>query len=1537
MPAPAPAAPIHPPLPGLNLTGFNRACGVAVDSVGDVYVASAGDSKIRIYDPEHDELASIDNASEPCGLAVDSKGDLYVSESKTGNVVKYAAPSYGAPTTVDASGQAQGIAVDAVDDFLYVARGDRIAVYEPSGASAATIGLGQLTDATGVAAYTNPRGDRYVFAAENSTDVVKVFAGTSLASLSLRQTIDGSDDDAVTIDKTPQDGFGFGDVGAYLALDPSNGHLFLYDDEHKVLDEFEASGVYFTQIASAGFEDAEPTAVAAFPQRNEAQRVREEATGGTFKLEFKGEETNALPFNATATQVEAALEALVAVEPADVSVAGGYANAFASGTYDVAFAGALRARDVPQLACDPSALTGSTHTCTVATEVQGSGPGRVYVSAGAGVGAEVLTFGALPAPSRTPRPELSLALANACGVAVDSFGNRYVAADAFIRVYPPTDNEPLTTIADPGRPCDLAVDGSGHVYALNRNTASSGDEEVVYYTPAAFPPQDGTPYTLHEPPVATPATFGNTSPLFSIGIDSTTGRIFVNQQSRTIEFDSAGKGSGVLNADFASSLGLSRNDLDVFGKNGNVYIASETEVAVVDPAGTAVLARVSGAGSPKGPFGPLTQVSIAVDQRNGHLLIYKQQRGVVEEYEMSGAFVAEFGSFEKVLSLFSGIAVDNSGGPSDGNVYLAFDDTRPGSFDLTTFGPLSYGVAPIVLTGTASAVGAGGATLNGSVDPRGFALSDCHFDYTTEADFQANGFSGPAAQAAPCVPNAATIGTASGTVPVHAEISGLDPEGRYRFRLVAQNEFGTGEGEAGLFGPPGLTTRSAQPVSYTEATLRATIDPSGLPTSYHFRYGCGKGAGEYDQSTATAQIKASAGPTEVAVPIFGLPEGTACHFQVVVENEAQPLEGPDQSFETLEKEAARSCPNIEFRTGRSASLPDCRAYELVTPADTRGATPYAAGLTDQPQLAFNDWLVAPRGETAGEALSFFVDGTLPGFDGNGQFDAYRARRGEGAHPEGGWSSELFSPNYEEAARAGEESSPPAQQGIAADQLYSFWTIFADEAMKGPLESGRYVRTPTGFEPIGMGSLDTDLNAVGYFLSAGGAHVVFGSKAHLEDAAAPPGTEAIYDRTIGGPTSVVSLGPGGSSFAGSATYLGATEDGTAIAFTVGGTLYLHRGGETVEVAAVPNTFAGVSEDGGRVFYTDSSKGDAPGDLFAFDVDAETATEIAGDSIFVNVSADGSHVYFTSEEVLDDGSEGAPDEDNLYVWDGTGIRFVTVLDPQDLVGFTEGNFGERINLARWTEAVRHAAAISPARSTSDGKVLVFQSHGNLTGYDNEGTSQVYRYDALAQSLRCVSCDPGGGPPSDDATLQYLRPGSPVKEHTRIPNVTDNGRAVVFGSPEQLVPEDANAVRDVYEWKAPGEGCKRASGCLALISSGQGEFDNYLYGMTPDGHDVFLWTREKLVAADVSGSPSIYDARVEGGIPDPPLPEPCQGDACQGAGSTPPRLAAPVTTGQGVGARQCPKGKHRAVRHGTTRCVKKRHGRHHRGHHRRGRHRP
>ncbi len=54
---------------------------------------------------------------------------------------------------------------------------------------------------------------------------------------------------------------------------------------------------------------------------NEQQQVSTGgATGGTFTLTFSGQTTTALAYNATAAQVQAALEALSNIAPGDVYV-----------------------------------------------------------------------------------------------------------------------------------------------------------------------------------------------------------------------------------------------------------------------------------------------------------------------------------------------------------------------------------------------------------------------------------------------------------------------------------------------------------------------------------------------------------------------------------------------------------------------------------------------------------------------------------------------------------------------------------------------------------------------------------------------------------------------------------------------------------------------------------------------------------------------------------------------------------------------------------------------------------------------------------------------------------------------------------------------------------------------------------------------------------------------------------------------------------------------------------------------------------------
>lgn len=91
-------------------------------------------------------------------------------------------------------------------------------------------------------------------------------------------------------------------------------------------------------------------------------------TGGTFTLTFAGDTTAAIAYDATAAQVQAALQALASIGADNVTVAGN-----AGGPYTVTFTGDLAALDVETLTADGSALSGgTTPAVAVATTTAGA-------------------------------------------------------------------------------------------------------------------------------------------------------------------------------------------------------------------------------------------------------------------------------------------------------------------------------------------------------------------------------------------------------------------------------------------------------------------------------------------------------------------------------------------------------------------------------------------------------------------------------------------------------------------------------------------------------------------------------------------------------------------------------------------------------------------------------------------------------------------------------------------------------------------------------------------------------------------------------------------------------------------------------------------------------------------------------------------------------------------------------------------------------------------------------------------------------------
>jgi DNA-binding beta-propeller fold protein YncE len=1141
-------------------------------------------------------------------------------------------------------------------------------------------------------------------------------------------------------------------------------------------------------------------------------------------------------------------------------------------------------------------------------------------------------------------PEPGRSFSEPCGVTTDAYGDIYVAsrADSVIDVFDSAGNH-LTAIKDglAGKavrdPCALAVDSEGFLYVKEEIGGGFSVGKVVLYEPEAFPPVAGTRY-LAQRKVLEGEVGRN---ILGVAVNPANDHLYVDEQSRIVELASAGAGSATINDSIGEGILSFSYGVDVDAASAEVYATKSGgsgAVIVLNPSGSEALREVPA------PSGSGLLQNIALDQESHDLLIFAPGSGIVHEFDQSGgeipsaALGPDFGAGNSLEGAGSvDLTVDNGAfSPNKGTLYLLSGEGKPGA--LYAYGRLEE-PRPSVVTKQASEAtfhdSQIDATLNGSVDPENLEVKDCYFAYVSRQAFEDEGeasFEGGAAQQVPCEESAAEIGAGSDPVAVHAKVSDLT-EAAYRYRLLAENENPPAAvGDVVGLGLPEISSVSAN-ASFTEATLGASIDPGDLPTTYVVEYGR---TSAYGQSTPVTAIPGGLAALPIAVALSGLQPGSTYHYRFVAKNELATAAGDDHSFATPSETPAGPCPNQALRSGPSINLPDCRAYELVTSAQMNGTAPVWVPSNNG---GFPFSLASPEGERT----VFTTEGTLPAQDGAGVFDAHLAER-----TSFGWSEHLVSPSARQSGAA-------TPGGFSADLQYS---LLAARGRAGSLdpEGGGYAQylqlpAPTvglcspepgsSFEYVGCGGLGSDPAALGDFLSPGAEHLIFSSKAHLEPEAPALGIEAIYDRRTDGITRVVSLLPGELTPSIDARYLGASGDGTAIAFEMGAgvdrALYVRTDNAlTREIAEGEVSFAGLAGDGSSLFYVSGN------DLRRVDLDSGAEATIAGggEAKFVNVSADGQSAYFTSGLALS-GAEANPagevasaGKDNLYRWqakDGVTV-FVAVLDHRDVSEFA-GN--HNYNLGRWTESqqpglggVAAGPATDPSRTNPDGSTLVFQSYAPLTGYDAEGHFEIFRYDASTGIIDCLSCPPNGAPAGADAILQDEAEGAPIQSaNALIRNVSVDGATVFFQTAQALAPTDVNRVQDVYQWR---------SGAVSLISTGQSPQKSYLWAVDADGSDVFFATREALVGADErEGSASIYDARINGGFAESVPAQTCLGEACQGPPASSPAFALhPATlgladTGKRPGRHRCPKKRHGASR-GRKGDSKHQRSRGHRGKH-------
>jgi hypothetical protein len=194
---------------------------------------------------------------------------------------------------------------------------------------------------------------------------------------------------------------------------------------------------------------------------------------------------------------------------------------------------------------------------------------------------------------------------------------------------------------------------------------------------------------------------------------------------------------------------------------------------------------------------------------------------------------------------------------------------------------------------------------------------------------------------------------------------------------------------------------------------------------------------------------------------------------------------------------------------------------------------------------------------------------------------------------------------------------------------------------------------------------------------------------------------------------------------------------------------------------------------------------------------------------------------------------------------------------------------------------ATASTPggARVSPDGRYLAFftawtPTRNGVPVAASDGHYEMYLYDAVADTVRCVSC-PASGSATAGASIvpsvTHIFP-SVATIGLRTSFLADDGRTF-FSTAEALVPQDVNGVTDAYEFDP-------ATGKVVLLSTGKGAEPASFAAASASGNDAFIVTRQQLAKADRDALVDVYDVRVGGGFPETQDPAPpCEGDSCQG----------------------------------------------------------
>jgi hypothetical protein len=930
------------------------------------------------------------------------------------------------------------------------------------------------------------------------------------------------------------------------------------------------------------------------------------------------------------------------------------------------------------------------------------------------------------------------------------------------------------------------------------------------------------------------------------------------------------KANPATSRDYASSIGGAGQPCNIAVDSAGSVFADKWKEGPVTSFSASEFGSLSASGSVVDAKGSTLAVDPATDD------VYVDEGGQVSQFGPHGE------PFQEPIAAFAlsgaggsyGIAVNGT----SGDIYVS-----DGLGHVSVFGSVTPSGPPSVEAEFARGIGHSTATLGAQIDPAG-SDTTYHFEYGPTTSY---GTSVP-------VPDADIGSGAKGVVVTHS-LGALQPGITYHWRVVATSSMGTAYGEDKKFTtipPVQVDSTSAANVGVGAATLFARVNPLGSATTYHFEYGP---TTEYGASTPDVEASSVAGEDYVHRELHRLTENTLYHFRVSSSSAVGAWHGPDSTFMTGIEPA--QCPNAAVRTGPSARLPDCRAYELVTPADKNSASQdiypaFGIAALDGNRFAFNT--AAAFGSNPQPDGGIFVFVRSP--SGWVTTTLSPPESGESYYGEGGDGGVLFNPVL---TRAAVKINPRSRGEEPAKN------IFAIGSTGGPFSEIASVANAreTSDENQFMGST-RDLSTIVF---ASGDHTLLG---------ASTGTDARADDVYqlqDGRLSRVDVKSDGSALSPCGGDWGwVSGDGSKVFFESPDPranvfapsepgcsqvprLYMRvNGTETVEVSEPGQEgvdFLGGSEDGSKVlFIADKSGNGGELEVYLYDTVRRKLTDLGpGREDFSTISADGSTVYWHNGRT-----------ESYYRYDTTtGVT-------QLIARLTGGLQGQEIG----SSAKFMANPGSELTTTPEGRFLIFRAPGvasvplppGSTAAGGGSDYELYRYDSMDGSVICVSCRPNNEPTLGAAGYMTEDLFGPLQTYARTPryvSISDNGSYVFFDSYDHLVPQDTNNIGgiegqpgyggDVYEWH---------NGTISLISSGNDNNGAVLMGATPDGSNVFFMTHASLVAQDTDSLGDIYDARIGGGFPTASEPVPCAGDACHSPAAAPNDATPSSSTFSGPG---------------------------------------